>query len=839
MKKVIIALFITVTLSLIVSNVFAHSEPFIIKMTDNGFEPREAKIDSDTTLIFQNTDNQDHWPASDLHPTHDIYPEFDPAQPIKPSQSWAFKPGRIGTFKFHDHLLPHRKGVLNISGEEKTTTSPNKTSTPLDIQKEIARITLEGVLRQKKQGEDSNNYIKSQMGICFKNGGRDYCYKDLASLLFYQFNFPDILELLQKNETSEAVFARCHELTHYVSRLSFEKEKNITSLYSQCTSVCHGGCYHGIVEQYLSNKKLSLDSSNALNQEIPKICGKQTDYKVPLLYDECLHGVGHATMYVSDGDLIKALEMCGLLSSEKDRQTCYSGSFMENSSSSTNLDHPSKFIKKDDPMYPCNILDRKYLDICYRYQSSYFAILTQSNWKEVAKLCQMTPKEYQKMCFLTVGSNQVGFTQDFKTISDDCMLMPTNSAKNYCFQGAVDALAIRYRGEFDKGVRFCSMIDPNFQKDCFRQYGQSVASWSNNLQDQIKLCDSIGNLNFASWCKSANSNSSSLFISLLKKLTSKFNEILRGISFRQIKTSSQNFQKISFNDQTDFLKNMAQSQGLEKTWQYLTDTFKNESGSMGQVHDLAHFMGSLIYDEKGFEGLKICSPSFAFGCFHGFLDKAFQKSLNDLSKAEDGCKLVGNVNSGSFASCIHGIGHGVASFYATSDLNNALYSCDKLTAGSQFCYDGVFMEFARNASAQFYKSGDPLYPCDEVEEKYVYSCGRNQPQVMMQRYKYSFEQMAEACVKDSSQNFKSACVSALGFITAANTYGKADGILASCRRFKDPNYVSTCAISAAGELVFQNYPSWKDEAPKVCKSLGEFQKKCEMELKKITLDYQR
>src|SRR2546421_517242 len=81
-----------------------------IEMSQDGFSPQQITINSGDSITFVNKDTTDHWPASDLHPTHTIYPEFDPKQAIHPNSSWSFTPKRSGTFKFHDHLNPHKKG---------------------------------------------------------------------------------------------------------------------------------------------------------------------------------------------------------------------------------------------------------------------------------------------------------------------------------------------------------------------------------------------------------------------------------------------------------------------------------------------------------------------------------------------------------------------------------------------------------------------------------------------------------------------------------------------------------------------------------------------------------
>ena len=68
---------------------------------------------------------------------------------------------------------------------------------------------------------------------------------------------------------------------------------------------------------------------------------------------------------------------------------------------------------------------------------------------------------------------------------------------------------------------------------------------------------------------------------------------------------------------------MVKLKGAESTWGYFKETFKDQGGSSGNIHDLAHLTGSLIYEAEGFHVITNCSPEFSFGCYHLFLYNAF------------------------------------------------------------------------------------------------------------------------------------------------------------------------------------------------------------------------
>jgi plastocyanin len=46
----------------------------IIKITANGFEPKEVEITKGTKVTWINEQPNPSWPASAVHPTHEVYP---------------------------------------------------------------------------------------------------------------------------------------------------------------------------------------------------------------------------------------------------------------------------------------------------------------------------------------------------------------------------------------------------------------------------------------------------------------------------------------------------------------------------------------------------------------------------------------------------------------------------------------------------------------------------------------------------------------------------------------------------------------------------------------------
>jgi len=85
-----------------------------VLLTDKGFQPREIVLKKGGVVTFSTSRDKPFWPASDLHPSHGIYPEFDPGRPLLPSESWSFTFDKVGEWNMHDHLRSYFTGTIYV-----------------------------------------------------------------------------------------------------------------------------------------------------------------------------------------------------------------------------------------------------------------------------------------------------------------------------------------------------------------------------------------------------------------------------------------------------------------------------------------------------------------------------------------------------------------------------------------------------------------------------------------------------------------------------------------------------------------------------------------------------
>lgn len=83
------------------------TETVSVTYSDNGFSPQEITITKGSTVNFVNKASMPLWVASDPHPTHTDYPEFDTMQKRDSypdmGENYSFTFNKVGTWKYHSH----------------------------------------------------------------------------------------------------------------------------------------------------------------------------------------------------------------------------------------------------------------------------------------------------------------------------------------------------------------------------------------------------------------------------------------------------------------------------------------------------------------------------------------------------------------------------------------------------------------------------------------------------------------------------------------------------------------------------------------------------------------
>lgn len=104
------------------SGAYTETQGNIIEITSNGFSPNPLTIKQGDAVTWINKNTVEHWPASAIHPTHNVYPEpggcigskFDACRGLKQDESFSFTFNEKGEWNYHDHLDVSKFGKIIV-----------------------------------------------------------------------------------------------------------------------------------------------------------------------------------------------------------------------------------------------------------------------------------------------------------------------------------------------------------------------------------------------------------------------------------------------------------------------------------------------------------------------------------------------------------------------------------------------------------------------------------------------------------------------------------------------------------------------------------------------------
>ena len=284
------------------------------------------------------------------------------------------------------------------------------------------------------------------------------------------------------------------------------------------------------------------------------------------------------------------------------------------------------------------------------------------------------------------------------------------------------------------------------------------------------------------------------------------------------------FRNFNSEQKTAFIELNAESDPA-LAWAYLKEGFIINGQVVGNVHDYAHTIGNKAYEKFGINGIKICDPAFAFGCFHGVTEAMLViEGLESMQSIETEClRIFPSEQSQNYTGCIHGAGHGVYEF-EHKNLKKALADCDIITEPyRQYCYDGVFMENSFTPESKIFDEKNPWKFCTDLPLIYHRNCARYQSQVFLGQSGTidSVSMVGKNCGLGSTILLRETCFESLGYYIAQSTLGVPAEILKSCEKMPNKEGREICIKGGAIETIFQRYGDFKNSADKLCRSLTE------------------
>ena len=335
--------------------------------------------------------------------------------------------------------------------------------------------------------QDASSFVLARMKECYRNQGAHSCYLKAAEAMRGRFAIPEILDVFRDEEIRPEISLRCHEASHYLGRLAYADARDLGAAFNECRAACQSGCYHGVVEGMVKERGMPLLYADNSAGEIAALCGKADDHPYPLLHHVCIHGLGHGFMFITSMDLPASLRLCDLLPADDQIQSCYSGVFMENSTSSTGGDHPATYLRDSDPFFPCPILEKKYQDICYAYQAMRVAEKSGWDWKQGFSFCHGIPAAFRWTCFSMLGFNQIQTGREKSTMVSTCVLAGDAEHRRACIAGIISSYGY-YVGVWQHLLEICAIVQPDTKAACYQTMRQVLIGWGFDEARRKEVC---------------------------------------------------------------------------------------------------------------------------------------------------------------------------------------------------------------------------------------------------------------------------------------------------------------------------------------------------------------
>lgn len=252
-------------------------------------------------------------------------------------------------------------------------------------------------------------------------------------------------DLKRRYEAGDASAVFCHPILHQIGAAAGKEYGSVSEAYEEGETFCRAGYFHGVLEGIFGEGENG--GGARLLENIDTICaaipGKD---RYSYNYYSCVHGIGHGLMAYFEHDIFKSLKGCDRLSGKWEQGSCYGGVFMENVISNS-PEFPSKFLKKDDPLYPCTVVEDRQKYQCYQMQTSYMLVLNGGDFGHVFETCARVEEEFRIACFQSIGRDASGWSYG-----------DTATALNYCAQG--ETLEARAECVLGVAVDYIQSVNP-------------------------------------------------------------------------------------------------------------------------------------------------------------------------------------------------------------------------------------------------------------------------------------------------------------------------------------------------------------------------------------------
>jgi len=263
--------------------------------------------------------------------------------------------------------------------------------------------------------------------------------------------------LREEIKTDDALARVCHWLVHEVGHAAYEKYRDFGEAMKFQDEVCNSGYLHGVIESHFSEH-------TDIMAAIQTVCEAYTSGSY--IEWQCQHGVGHGLMYYTANNLLDSLAICDSSATERARENCVNGAFMENFNTDQKI-HPSEFLSEEDLFYPCTEVARRHKKHCYAYAPTHYLSKNPNDYSGALSWCRKAESGFRLTCVYGVGAQAMKENINDQELVESLCMQGERKQIAPCVKGMVQQYIFHY-GALEPAEQLCGTLNESNTKSCIR-----------------------------------------------------------------------------------------------------------------------------------------------------------------------------------------------------------------------------------------------------------------------------------------------------------------------------------------------------------------------------------
>jgi cytochrome c553 len=284
-------------------------------------------------------------------------------------------------------------------------------------------------------------------------------------------------------QSNPAVQGDCHRIAHRMGSAALTRfHDRVAPAFIAGSPICASGYYHGIIERAFLGQP-----NDRLATVARQLCSDPQINAQRFLTYQCLHGLGHGLMIYNGYDLPGSLRTCDALQTGFARVSCSGGVFMENFSSSYGV--TSKYLRANDPIYPCNAVAERHKLYCYLLVTANILRVDGGNLKRTADACRRSEPDWVRTCYESFGRDASGLAgKSANRARAACRF--AGSHEGDCLYGVAREI-VNADAEGARGGRFCAGVRVRYRDRCYAGVGSVLASIEATAERLRSACRAV------------------------------------------------------------------------------------------------------------------------------------------------------------------------------------------------------------------------------------------------------------------------------------------------------------------------------------------------------------